>query len=83
MVVTTYGCVKNNASGSAFLYNVNNKRLGLLWFLTRQPKTFNTVAQDVYCLHYIKSASVGVRILLERLGLPVLNVLGYCVRNHR
>ena len=54
MVVTTYGCIKNHASRSAFLYNVNNKRLGL-------PVVFNTVAQDVptqvaqdvYCLHYI------------------------------
>ncbi len=40
MVVTTYGCIKNHASRSAFLYNVNNKRLGL-------PVVFNTAAQDV------------------------------------
>ena len=40
MVVTTYGCIKNNASRSAFLYNANNKRLGL-------PVVFNTVTQDV------------------------------------
>ncbi len=38
MVVTTYGCIKNHASRSAFLYNVNNKRLGL-------PVVFNTVAK--------------------------------------
>ena len=43
MVVTTYACIKNNASRSAFLYIVNNKRLGLLWFLTQ-------VAQDVAAL---------------------------------
>ena len=62
MVVTTYGCIKNNASRSAFLYNVNNKRLGLLWFLTQVAQDVNTgsprrlpqVAQDVYCLLYIK-----------------------------
>ena len=35
MVVTTYGCIKNNASRSAFLYSVNNKRLGV-------PVVFNT-----------------------------------------
>ncbi len=55
MVVTTYGCIKNNASRSAFLYNVNNKRLGLpVVFNTGNPRRLTQVAQDVYCLHYIK-----------------------------
>ncbi len=40
MVVTTNGCIKNDASRSAFLYNVNNKRLGL-------PVVLTQVAQDV------------------------------------
>ncbi len=47
MVVTTNGCIKNHASRSAFLYNVNNKRLGL-------PVVLTQVAQDVYCLLYMK-----------------------------
>ena len=48
MVVTTYGCIKNHASRSAFLYNVNNKRLGLLWFLTQVAQDVPTqAAQDV------------------------------------
>ena len=55
MVVTTYGCIKNNASTSAFLYKVNNKRLGLpVVFNTGNPRRLTQGAQDVYCRHYIK-----------------------------
>ena len=52
MVATTNGCIKNRRS--AFLYNVNNKHLGLPVLLTQQPKKFQQVptqvAQDVYII---------------------------------
>ena len=48
MVATTYGCIKNHASRSAFLYNVNSKRLGLPVVLTQVAQDVRTqVAQDV------------------------------------
>ena len=48
MVVTTNGCIKKHASRSAFLYNVNNKRLGLPVVLTQVAQDVPTqVAQDV------------------------------------
>ena len=67
MVVTTYGCIKNNASRRAFLYHVNNKRLGLHVLLTQVAQdVFNTeVAQDVpvkYARqHYIMEEVLGAK----------------------
>ena len=72
MVVTNYGCIKNHASRSAFLYNVNSKRLGLLWFNTVAQDVPTQVTQDVPVNTHANRSVLLYSVNNKRLGLPVV-----------